>query len=88
MSAASGEVVVHVHVELPEGLATALALLAAERARLRRWQLRLRWRASTTTPDWHDRLALRAWRFPFGGAMLGDSNWRRYPIAGPRGVLP
>lgn len=74
-------------------IADAEADLEAERAKLRRWQLRLRWRAERNgKPLSHrlDRLTYRAWRYPFGGALLGCASGDSYylPIAGPRGVLP
>lgn len=54
--------------------------LDAERARLRRWQLRLRWRADLRFDD--DRLNARA------RVLHGRIMYWSWPIAGPRGVLP
>jgi len=68
-----------------EALAIALTRdNMAERARLRRWQLRLRWRHRPKR--WRalaDRLHYRM-EFPSGS---GAHGWT-VPIAGPRGVLP
>ena len=60
--------------------------LAAERAKLRRWQLRLRWRR-TRHDIMRDRLAERA-EWQSYGYCVQSRDFSRAQIAGPRGVLP
>lgn len=65
--------------------------LEAERAARRKWEMRLRWRAEQPPNALDaDRLRIRAWRYPFGGALLpgASGKFRHLPISGPRGVLP
>lgn len=63
----------------------ALAM-AEERRKLRRWQLRLRWRR-TMRGNSAERLRWRAWRQANGVPL--ESAWTfAVPIAGPKGRLP
>lgn len=66
-------------------LVVALAM-AEERRKLRRWQLRLRWRR-TMRGNSAERLRWRAWRQANGVPL--ESAWTfAVPIAGPKGRLP
>lgn len=72
--------------DIGRGYRLASEEAAAERAKLRRWQLRLRWRNDPARGLCVDRLFARTWLAL--STRGGVTRYRHTPIAGPRGVLP
>jgi len=68
-------------------IAGLMALRDAERAKLRRWQLRLRWR-KTEARDAEDPDRLLARKQIFFAHNRSVRTYQWLPIVGPRGVLP